>query len=158
MLLRAWSSEDVALVREASRDSYVRRMLGLRSGCGERAAGNWIRRTDACSQVIEVDGQGVGEVDLTPDAYGYSAQLSYWVLARFRGRGLAERAARLACGQADGMYLTAYVSARNLASIRVLERLGFQRGRRVADYAGYPGVRDTDSYFRLPLEKPQELL
>ena len=148
----------MALVQEASRDPYVRRMLGLRSGCGKRAAENWILRSDGNSWVIDLDGQAVGEVGLTPDPYGYSAQLYYWVVTSRRGQGLAERAARLACEQAGGLYLTAYVSARNLASVRVLERLGFRRGRRVADYAGYPGARDTDSYFRLPLEKPPEFL
>lgn len=146
--LRKWRLSDVELVREASLDPYVASMLGLRRGCGARAARNWIGR--ASGLVIELDGQGLGEVGLQPDAVGYSAGLWYWVLARARGQGIATRAAQLVCQRAGSMVLTAYVSERNLASLRVLQSLGFERGARTSQYAGYPGARDTYSYFRLP--------
>jgi RimJ/RimL family protein N-acetyltransferase len=153
--LRPWTLADFALVQEASLDSYIQRMIGLRPACGRRAAENWIGRTDSTSLVIQVGEEAVGEVGLQPDAFDYSAQLHYWVLGRMRGQGLAERAARLVCAQAGRLLLTAYVSERNRASLRILEKLGFQRGARVGHYAGYPGVRDTYSYFRLPPEEAQ---
>lgn len=102
-----------------------------------------------------LDGEPLGEVGLELDAFGYSALLHYWVVPRARGQGLAERAARMVCDRAVGLILTAYVSERNLASLRVLEKLGFQRGGRIRQFAGYPGPRDTYTYFRLPLKEPQ---
>ncbi|MBX3172593.1 MAG: GNAT family N-acetyltransferase [Candidatus Eremiobacteraeota bacterium] len=153
--LRPWSPDDAGLIQEACAEPYLRRMLGLRSGAGRRAAENWIRRADETSLVIEQDGEALGEVGLQPDAFAYSALLHYWVLPRVRGQGLAERAARLLCDQAAGLILTAYVSERNRASLRVLEKLGFQRGGSIRQYAGFPGPRDTYTYFRLPLKEPE---
>lgn len=150
LVLRDWRLSDAAMILEASLDPYVRRMLGLRAGCGRRAAENWVRRAEATSLVMELDGEAVGEVGLEPDAFGYSALLSYWVLPRLRGRGLAERGAALLCEKAVGLVLTAYVSERNVASVRILEKLGFQRGGLIRQYAGYPGASDTYTYFRLP--------
>lgn len=45
--------------------------------------------------------------------------------------------------------VTAFVSERNLASRRVLEKLGFVRAGQSTLWAGYPGPRDTCSYFRV---------
>lgn len=148
--LRPWRISDLELIQEACLDPSVRRMLGLRPGCGRRAVENWIARVGSTSLVMELDGQLVGEVGLEPDASGRSALLSYWVLARFRGRGLAQQGAGLMCERGAGLVLTAYVSERNLASVRVLEKLGFQRGGLIRQYAGYSGPRDTYIYFRLP--------
>lgn len=153
LLLRPWRLSDADLILEACADPYVRRMLGLRAGCGRRAAENWIGRAAATSLVLELDGEPVGEVGLEPDAFEYSALLYYWVLPRMRGRGLAERGAALICRRVSaGLVLTAYVSERNLASLRVLAKLGFQRGGLIRHYAGYPGPRDTYTYFRLPVD------
>ena len=151
LVLRRWRLSDAGLILEACADPYVRRMLGLRPGCGRRAAENWIRRAAVTSLVMELDGEAVGEVGLEPDAFEYSALLFYWVLPRLRGQGVAERAAALICGKAAGLVLTAYVSERNRASVRTLEKLGFQRGGLIRQYAGYPGPRDTYTYFRLPV-------
>ena len=57
---------------------------------------------------------------------------------------------RLCYVKAVGLVLTAYVSERNVASVRILEKLGFQRGGLIRQYAGYPGASDTYTYFRLP--------
>lgn len=153
--LRPWCLEDVPLLQEACSDPALRRMIGLRQGCGRRAAENWIGRVDSSSLVMVLNGEPVGEVGLEPDAFGHSALLHYWVLPRLQGNGLAERAARMVCDQAVGLIVTAYVSERNLASVRVLEKLGFQRGGRIRQFAGYPGPRDTYTYFRLPHQEPE---
>lgn len=127
--LRRWKLEDALLVQEASLDAYVAGMIRVTPGCGRTAAQNWIRRAmESHSRVIVEGGEALGEVGITPDAFGYSGVLHYWVLARARGRGLAQRAAALACQGAGKLLLTAIVSERNAASVKVLEKLGFQRG------------------------------
>ncbi|MBS2038336.1 GNAT family N-acetyltransferase [bacterium] len=146
LLIRRWRSSDVELARGASLDRSIAGMMDMRSGMGRRAAQNWIARSSGL--VIEWGGQAVGEVGLQPDASETSAALWYWVLPPYRGQGLAYRASALVCARARGLILTAFVSERNFASVRILQKLGFQRGERTSQYAGYSGPRDTYTYFR----------
>jgi len=156
--LLPWDAQvDVGLVQTASRERFIADMVGLPWRCNELAAAYWIERRlarrEGCSLVIfdKDHGGRVGEVALSGQADGVSANLYYWVLGGYRGRGLATEACRLLCNwaltQPPLAAVTAFVSQRNAASIRVLEKLGFLRGGRVADYAGYSDRLDTYGYY-----------
>ena len=151
--LREWFSQDISLLQEASRDGYVSNMIGIHSHCTPQDARNWIerrRRSGKTRVIVESSTQQpVGEVGLDTDRSGSWGQLFYWVLARARGRGLVTQAAELLLRQSNSLIVTAFVSDRNLGSRRVLEKLGFVRAAPSDLWAGYPGPRDTYSYFRL---------
>lgn len=101
--LRRWKLEDALLVQEASLDAYVAGMIRVTPGCGRTAAQNWIRRAMEGHSRVIVE----------------------------EGEALGEAA--LACQGAGKLLLTAIVSERNAASVRVLEKLGFQRGARTRE-------------------------
>lgn len=94
-------------------------------------------------RTIAVGGRVAGHVVCYPD--GDLHLVGYWVGGGFQGRGVATRALTLFLGEVDRRPLTAYVARRNAASIRVLEKCGFERtsegasptrdgGERVAEY------------------------
>jgi [ribosomal protein S5]-alanine N-acetyltransferase len=86
-----------------------------------------------CSFAIEYGGQAAGGVGfrLGRDISRISAEMGYWLGEEFWGRGLATRAVTAASEWAfDNYKLTrvfATAFAHNAASIRVLEKSGFQR-------------------------------
>ena len=96
----------------------------------------WIERNasdDATHFVIEVDGRvagGIGYVRFDAERR-FSAVLGYWVARRFQGRGVATAAAgsvaNLAFEREDIVRLEAGVYSNNPASMRVLEKCGFER-------------------------------
>lgn len=159
--LRPWELADAPLVCLASRDAYVAGMAGIRRQCGLRSATRWVVARQQvgefqCSLALvdRLTCQAAGEVGVVADSRYYVGYLYYWILASERGRGLATAGARLLCDWAQSQgpltLITAFASDRNLASRKVLQHLGFHRGRACGDYAGYPGVRDTFGYFRFP--------
>lgn len=87
----------------------------------------------------------------TPDGLLFEPQagtagIGYWMLARARGRGCATAAAglltRWAIAEAGLRRIEGLVEPDNIASIRVLERCGFQREGLLRDFLA-PG---TDAY------------
>lgn len=150
MRLRDWRPEDVRLLQDASFDEYLCDMLRIRRRLSVAEAREWIRRRGRSSrvQVIEAP-EAVGEVGVDTDRSGRWGQIFYWILPRARGQGLVPRALELLLARSSWLVLTAYVSERNHASKRVLEKLGFQRATSSTLWAGYPGPRDTITYFRL---------
>ncbi len=107
---------------------------------------------------IEIDGKAAGGIGLHPgeDVHRRTAELGYWLAESYWGRGIATAAARafveygFANIPLDRIYASAY--AHNSASVRVLEKCGFQfegRMRRnvikdgvVLDSLLYARVRD----------------
>jgi|SRR5271157_4923930 len=86
-----------------------------------------------CSFAIEYGGEVVGGVgfQLGRDISRISAEMGYWLGEEFWGRGLATRAVTAAAGWAFDHYklarVYAFVFTHNVASIRVLEKSGFER-------------------------------
>jgi ribosomal-protein-alanine N-acetyltransferase len=113
---------------------------------GDQTWLNWVVRTKA-------DGRCVGRVEATvqPNVPAYFA---YEIAPELWGRGLASEA----CGRIIAALFADYgveaivaeVDTRNVASIRLAERLGFQRGalRRDADF--FKGVSSDELTFTLP--------
>ena len=86
-----------------------------------------------CSFAIEYGGEAVGGVGflLGRDIARISAEMGYWLSEEFWGRGIATRAvAAMSDWALDNYKLTrvfAMAFAHNSASIRVLEKAGFER-------------------------------
>jgi RimJ/RimL family protein N-acetyltransferase len=103
----------------------------------------------------------------TPEGLVYEVQaetagIGYWVLARARGRGFASAAAglltRWATAEAGLRRIEGLVDQDNIASIRVLERCGFQREGLLRDFLelGGDGRRgDAYVYSLLPSDPPE---
>jgi ribosomal-protein-alanine N-acetyltransferase len=83
-------------------------------------------------------------------------ELGYWLLERGRGRGVASRAVRALADRAFTAGVTrveAVVRPQNEASIRVLERVGFQREGLLRSLLRFQGERsDAYLYSLLPGE------
>lgn len=150
MHLRAWAAEDVPLVQEASYDAYIANMIRIHRHCTPQDARHWISRRRSPRVIVETaTQQALGEVGLDSDRTGLWGQLFFWILPQARSRGLVTEAAELLLQRSGKLVVTAFVSDRNLASRRVLEKLGFVRAGESTLWAGYPGPRDTYSYFRV---------
>lgn len=136
--LRAWRPDDLdSLVANASHADVSR---GLRDRFPYPYTGDdgraWLARAVDESDrawAIEIDGSAVGGVSLHPgsDVHRHSAELGYWLGRRFWGRGIMSAIiARfapdaMAAFRLHRLYATVY--ANNPASMRVLEKAGFER-------------------------------
>jgi RimJ/RimL family protein N-acetyltransferase len=136
--LRPWRADDLeSLVANASHADVSR---GLRDRFPYPYTGDdgraWLARAVDESDrawAVEVEGVAVGGVSLHPgtDVHRHSAELGYWLGRRYWGRGLmtavigafAPRAMSVFC--LHRLYATVY--ANNPASMRVLEKVGFER-------------------------------
>lgn len=137
-LLRSWRSDDLeSLVANASHAEVSR---GLRDRFPYPYTGDdgraWLARAVDESDrawAIEIDGAAVGGVSLHPgvDVHRHSAELGYWIGRTYWGRGVmttvlaafADRA--MSAFRLHRLFATVYAS--NPASMRVLEKIGFER-------------------------------
>jgi RimJ/RimL family protein N-acetyltransferase len=137
--LRPWRLEDLdALVRHAD-DAEVSR--GLRDRfpypytreAGEAFLRSCLAPHDDWRLAIEIDGGAAGGLGFRPgeDVHRHGAELGYWLARAYWGRGLVEVALRcavpVAMDQLQLLRLAAGVYANNRRSMRVLEKLGFER-------------------------------
>jgi RimJ/RimL family protein N-acetyltransferase len=101
---------------------------------GRRGVGLWLATEAATDELVGFCGfMEIASIDPQP-------QLVYALFARFSGLGYATEMARtsIACGHRRGLtQLLASVDAANVASCRVLEKLGFER---VANQQGSFGL------------------
>lgn len=114
--------------------------------------------------VAEVDGVAAGYASLSPyrphDAYTSTAELSVYVDAAFRDRGLASRLleALLALARASGELhvIVSVIAGENAASVRLHERFGFRYGGTLPQ-VGYKlgAFRDIVNYY-LFVSMPEE--
>ncbi|MEP7041742.1 MAG: GNAT family protein [Dokdonella sp.] len=137
-LLRPWHPSDLdSLLANASDESVSK---GLRdrfpypyTGADGRA---WLARAVDESDrawAIEIGGAAVGGVSLHPgsDVHRHSAELGYWLGQRYWGRGIMTTILAAFSDRAMSAFnlhrLFATVYANNPASMRVLEKIGFER-------------------------------
>ena len=88
---------------------------------------------DPTNLAIEVDGAAVGAIGYVPgrDVERYSAEIGYWLGEAHWGKGIVSEALRLVTEHAFAdmgfLRLFALPFAGNIASVRVLEKAGYQR-------------------------------
>ena len=139
IVLARYSVGDAPALVEADRDAEHRQRFETPAdhvaslAHAERVIARWQSEWDAGTRFVfamrEIaQGEVVGGCELRPlEADG--AALSYWTLARCRRRGFATRAVRIACDLARTQFgfrqLEAEVDADNVASQRVVQRVGF---------------------------------
>ena len=105
---------------------------------------------------IEVDGDAVGGIGINPnqDIERISAEIGYWLGEEFWGRGICTAAVQAmtgyAFGELDLLRLYALPFTTNAASIRVLEKAGYEREGLLRQSAIKDGaVKDQVLYARL---------
>jgi [ribosomal protein S5]-alanine N-acetyltransferase len=133
--LREWADDDSGWYAERVRDPLIQRFTtespALTAGQVHAAIAGLRAASDAEGFVIcdAVTGELLGNIALCHD--GRTGEVSYWVAAPARGRGVAARALALFsswCFQAVGLeelWLRAH--RENVASQRVALRAGYQR-------------------------------
>jgi RimJ/RimL family protein N-acetyltransferase len=157
VLLRQWRPTDADWYADAAQDPEIQRYTTespMLTAAEVRAAIVALAdQTDTVGRVIcdATTGQRLGNIVLRFDAT--VGEVSYWVAASARGRGVATRALRLlsewafaALGLSE---IRLWTHADNLASRLVAERAGYRRAPdhdqrrtvkgRVWDTLGYPG-------------------
>lgn len=137
--VRDWRAEDEADLVAAADDRRVWRNLHHRFPHPFTAADarQWFALLAAMAEpthwAIEVEGRAVGGigVDLGEGIHAKSGHFGYWLGADHWGRGIMTAAVRLTSAYALARYglarLESPVFAWNPASMRVLEKAGFQR-------------------------------
>jgi [ribosomal protein S5]-alanine N-acetyltransferase len=138
--LRPWRMDDEhALVRHANNRNIWRNLFdAFPHPYGEHDAVEWISRHLGVEPVhyfaIEHAGELAGSIAIVPqdDIHARLAEIGYWIAEPFWGRGLATEAVRGICAYAFDTLpqlarIQAAVFAWNPASMRVLEKAGFER-------------------------------
>ena len=165
VLLRPWQECDLPVLEQASADEYVAEIEHLPIPFTDAGGREWINRKlglrDAgqgwAFAIVEIaSGEVVGGIGIKfrhpPDA----AEPGWWVIAGKRNEGIAERAGRLlfrwALTDDTGIArIQATVEPWNLASQRLLEKLGFLREGLLRSYSAWRGSRqDVFLYSLLP--------
>jgi ribosomal-protein-alanine N-acetyltransferase len=139
-LLRPWNQADrPALLRYANNRRVWRNLRDLFPHPYDDAAADvWLGMTAGEEPpegiwAIELDGEAIGclAVERQGDVARGSAEIGYWLGQPFWGRGIASaavhHASEVALGQPDLWRLFAPVFSWNPASMRILEKNGFQR-------------------------------
>ncbi len=160
-VLRAWRPGDVATLALHANNPKIAANLRDRfpHPYTEANARDYIERvidSAATSFAIAVDGAAVGGVGVHPqdDIHRLCAEVGYWLAEPFWGRGIASEALRAATDWAftalDLQRVFGMVFDGNPASVRVLEKAGFEREARLRRAAvKYGHVTDLLLYARL---------
>lgn len=171
VVLRGWQPQDVVALEAACGDPQIYRITTVPDRFTVEDALAWIGRQQAHADrgsgavlaIVPISGERpVGMVGLFGlDEPGSTAQFGYWLVARWRGQGLASAAARLLAEWGfTERRLTAIQIDRepsNRASERVAEKLGaVVTGSRTAPFKGVDVelVRHTLNSPGRPTDRP----
>jgi RimJ/RimL family protein N-acetyltransferase len=113
-----------------------------------------LKRYESYRWFIQYDSFLVGNVSLKNVSHMMKyAEIGYGVAEAYQGKGIATGAVKLliemAFRQSDLRKLTAYVHDKNLASCRVLEKLGFKREGLLREHYIINGVPENELLFGL---------
>lgn len=160
LLLRRAEAGDVMDLHEILRDPQVMRYWSTPPHPDLATTQTWMARLLALDPatsvelVVELDGRVIGTAGggVLPEV-GYILHRDYW------GRGLAQEAMRAVIDYAFAHHpvdhLMADIDPRNLASARLLDRLGFVKSGHAANTFCVAGEWSASDYYRLerPLDK-----
>lgn len=138
--IRHWRvRDDAALVRHGdNRNVWIQLMDRFPHPYTAEDARAWIRLCRATRKpthfAIDVNGEAVGGIgyQVREDVFRCTASIGYWLGEAFWGRGIVTEALRAMVrhifeSHADVLRIEAQVFSTNAASMRVLEKNGFQR-------------------------------
>jgi ribosomal-protein-alanine N-acetyltransferase len=137
--LRSWVKLDAgSLMRYANNINVAKQLRDRFPHPYTRASaiaflGHAMSTDTAANLAIEVDGEAVGGIGLIcgTDVERYSAEVGYWLGEPHWGRGIATEALQLVTNHAFAemqlLRLFAITLADNVASVRVLEKAGYER-------------------------------
>jgi RimJ/RimL family protein N-acetyltransferase len=137
-VVRTSRRDDVEALVEIANDWEVARFLRDRfpHPYTRADARDWVERTateESTHFIIEIDGRvagGIGYIPRTAEERR-TAEIGYWLGRAFHGRGVATAACRalteLAFEEHDLLRVEARPHSNNPASMRVLEKCGFER-------------------------------
>jgi RimJ/RimL family protein N-acetyltransferase len=137
--VRSWDTRDVESLAQHANNQKI--WLNLRDRFPypytKSDARTWIETALSAepetSFAIDLSGEAVGSIgfDLKADVDRYSAEVGYWLAEQFWGRGICTAVLKTATPYALRTYnlnrIFALPFLENLASIRVLEKAGYQR-------------------------------
>jgi len=161
VVLRPLAEEHVPAVERALADLEVQRWFDDRGMTAravvERAAERWAASEAAEFAIID-EAECVGSIWLNLGLEN-RAGVGYWLLAHARGKGLATSAlllvARWAFDALGVRRIGLNADPRNVASVRVAERVGFTREGLLRSWADVNGERvDQVSFSLLPSDLP----
>lgn len=152
--LRAFSSDDLPVIEEASTDPLITTITAVpvvfSPANGERFIKRQIQQRlsgDGWSLVIvdQLAQQPIGQVGLSIASIGRGrAELSYWVVASGRGQAAAGRALRLlsewSLEHLDVSRLSLFIDSSNIASVKTAEHAGYAREGLLANWERVGGV------------------
>ncbi len=136
--LRPFRIEDAEIVYSYASEAEFLRYLPIPLPYTLASARDFIAKQRAldrrvhASWALEINGGACGGVNIRFFAAHRIAEIGYAVARRFWGQGLATEASRLVIGAAFGLFqelsrVRAKADARNVASIRVMEKVGMRR-------------------------------
>jgi [ribosomal protein S5]-alanine N-acetyltransferase len=138
--LRAWRTDDVHAVQDASRDPLIPLITTVPATGGEEEALAFVARQHErltshagyAFAIADADDRAVGHIGLwLRDADHGRASIGYWVCPSQRRRGYAAAALATLVAWAEGLdglhRLELYVEPWNEGSWRTAEKVGFQR-------------------------------
>jgi [ribosomal protein S5]-alanine N-acetyltransferase len=163
-MLRRWTKSDLGCVEEASRDPDIPEGTTVPTSFTAAEGLAWIERQwgradkgEGLSLAIADAGSGdaLGTVVLMCRRHPGTVEIGYWLIEHARGRRLASRAvallARWALADAAIARIEALVEPENIASQRVLQRVGFRREGHLRSYLVFNERRaDALIYSLLP--------
>ncbi|WP_433796174.1 GNAT family N-acetyltransferase [Actinoplanes sp. CA-252034] len=164
--LRRWTHDDLACVREASREGRIPEGTTVPATWTDEAGRQyierqWSRTADGQGWSLAISsaetGEALGCAVLLRRPQGGVAGIGYWLAPAARGAGHASRAVTMLTAwglAADGAALArveAWVEPGNVASSRVLERCGYAYEGRLRSFLSLPSRRaDALVFSRLP--------
>lgn len=139
-LLRAWTDADAPAVVEAAGDAYIVATTTVPAGGSAADAAQFVARqrrrleegTGYSFAIAAADGTVAGQVGVwVRELDAGRVELGYWTLPSRRGQGVATAAVGAASAWAlstlGAARLQAYVEPWNTASVRTLQRCGYER-------------------------------
>jgi ribosomal-protein-alanine N-acetyltransferase len=162
--LRRWEESDIGCVEEGSRDPHIPEGTTVPARFTTTEGLAWIERQwgradngEGLSLAVAdaSSNEALGNINLLFRQQPGTVAIGYWLVERARGRGLGTRAvallARWALGGAGLERVEALVVPENVASQRVLEKVGFRREGHLRSYLVFKARRaDALIYSLLP--------
>ncbi|MFT4171502.1 MAG: GNAT family protein [Rhodocyclaceae bacterium] len=139
IVIREWGEADIAALPPIADNPRIASTLHPRfpTPYTHDDAAQWVRYCASSpgnlDRALEIDGTLAGGIGLIlrPPPFEHSAEIGYWLAEPFWGRGIATAAVALVSDHAFQTLglgrLEAPVFSWNLASMRVLEKNGFER-------------------------------